>query len=427
VIGRSWVVAAGNLLVGVSVAGLVTLAPGVVGDAAGALRAGAPGKAAAALSAFAAHGGALTGESWSSQVPSGPPEPFRPITRVEIPARALRADVVPAALVVRDAGLTWEVPAFAAGHAERTAGAGARGNAVLVGHVTSPESGSVFRPLDRVAPDDRVRVYSGDAAFDYQVTDVRTVARTDVSVVAPAGGATLSLITCTGPWLPAVGDYAQRLVVRAELVEHAVALAPGGAAPPPLSQGLRTVYDVRPGPGVTGWSEDAEGLTRVTPEGYRLTARRPGEFVLRATPVTAPLRDAVVTGDFRKVGGPAGGGYGLVVRDQGSGQGPAEGHDQRGRFYVLAASDRGEVGVWRRDGDRWIVLLPWTPAAAVLPGSEVNELSVQTRGDGLTFAVNGTAVAAVDGALLDAGAVGIFVGGDQNEVVLDRFAVQVPG
>jgi hypothetical protein len=410
VIGRSWVVAAGNLLVGVSVAGLVSLAPGVVGDAAGALRAGAPGKAAAALSAFAAHGGAVTGESWSRQVPSGPLEPFRPITRVEIPARSLGADVVPAALVVRDAGLTWEVPAFAAGHAERTAGAGARGHAVLVGHVTSPESGSVFR----------------DAAFDYLVTDVRTVARTDVSVVAPTGGATLSLITCTGPWLPTVGDYAQRLVVRAELVEHAVALAPGRAAPP-RSQGLRTVYDVRPGPGVTGWSEDAEGLARVTPEGYRLTARRPGEFVLRATPVTAPLGDAVVTGDFRKVGGPAGGGYGLVVRDQGPAQGPAEGRDQRGRFYVLAASDRGEVGVWRRDGDRWIVLLPWTPAAAVLPGSEVNELSVQTRGDGLTFAVNGTVVAAVDGALLDAGAVGIFVGGDQNEVVLDRFAVQVPG
>ena len=62
----------------------------------------------------------------------------------------------------------------------------------------------------------------------------------------------------------------------------------------------------------------------------------------------------------------------------------------------------------------------------MLTGSEVNELSVQTRGGGLTFAVNGTAVAAVDGALLDAGAVGVFVGGDQNEVVLDRFAVRVP-
>jgi hypothetical protein len=280
-----------------------------------------------------------------------------------------------------------------------------------------------------VGRDDRVRVFSGDAEFDYLVTDVRTVARTDVSVVAPTAGATLSLITCTGAWLPALGDYAQRLVVRAELVERAAALPPG-AAPPPPAGGLRTVYDERPAPGMAGWSEDATGVARMTADGYRLAARRPGEFVVRATPVTAPLRDAVVTGDFRKVGGPAGGGYGLVVRDQGPeagpAQGPGEGPGQRGRFYVLAASDRGEVGVWRRDGDRWIVLLPWTPAAAVLTGSEVNELSVQTRGEGLTFAVNGTAVAAVDGALLDAGAVGVFVGGDQNEVVLDRFAVRVP-
>src|SRR5205807_8178289 len=65
-----------------------------------------------------------------------------PITHVEIPAISLSADVVPAGLIERDGGVTWEVPAFKIGHAETTAGAGQPGNAVLLGHVTSVRSGN---------------------------------------------------------------------------------------------------------------------------------------------------------------------------------------------------------------------------------------------------------------------------------------------
>jgi LPXTG-site transpeptidase (sortase) family protein len=151
------------------------------------------------------------------------PPPVLPITRVVIPRTALDAETVPARLVDRQGGQTWEVPAFKIGHAEGTAGAGAPGNAVLVGHVTSQTLGNVFHDLDRVQVGDEVQVYSGDQLFDYRVVEVRTVGRTDVSVVNPTPAPSITLMTCTGVWLPVVSDYAERLVVRAELTPPSTA------------------------------------------------------------------------------------------------------------------------------------------------------------------------------------------------------------
>ena len=93
---------------------------------------------------------------------------------------------------------------------------------------------------------------------------------------------------------------------------------------------------------------------------------------------------------------------------------------------MLEASDRGEVGIWRRDGDRWIDLVPWTPSDAVRPGGATNELTVMAIGQQLTLLVNGKQVASVADATLPAGAVGIFAGGDLNEVAVERVLVQVP-
>ena len=60
-----------------------------------------------------------------------------------------------------------------------------------------------------------VQVFSLDNRVDYQVTDVTDVSRTDVGVLDPTPEPTLTLITCTGVWLPAANDYAERLIVRA--------------------------------------------------------------------------------------------------------------------------------------------------------------------------------------------------------------------
>src|SRR5205823_13860699 len=117
-----------------------------------------------------------------------------------------------------------------------------------------------------------------------------------------------------------------------------------------------------------------------------------------------------------------GGGYGFIVRDQRPRQGSAV--SQRGGFYVLEVGDRGVVGIWRREEDRWVDLLPWTPSEAVRPGSALNEVSVQAIGPRLTLRVNGSDVTTSEDSALDMGAVGVFVGGDLNDVVIQRFVVQ---
>ncbi len=141
-----------------------------------------------------------------------------PITELSVPSIGLVTRVVPAPLINRGGQLTWEVPPFVVGHAEGTAGAGAPGNAVLMGHITSRNLGNVFINLGKVQVGDMLAIFSGDRQFDYRVVEVKVVPRTDVSVVGPTDKPTVTLITCTGTWLPLISDYSHRLIVRAERV-----------------------------------------------------------------------------------------------------------------------------------------------------------------------------------------------------------------
>jgi LPXTG-site transpeptidase (sortase) family protein len=143
------------------------------------------------------------------------------ITRVIIASISLDAAVVPARLLDRGGAVTWDVPAFKAGHAELSAGAGAPGTAILLGHVSSRAAGDVFRDLQRVQPGDEVRVFSGPGEFRYRVTAARSVPRTDTSVLRSTEAASLVLITCTGLWVPIIWDYTERRVVQAELTSPA--------------------------------------------------------------------------------------------------------------------------------------------------------------------------------------------------------------
>jgi hypothetical protein len=163
----------------------------------------------------------------------------------------------------------------------------------------------------------------------------------------------------------------------------------------------------------TAWSGGGE---------YHVLAREPGRFVAISAPVDAPLRDVRVQARFRKVSGPSGGGYGIIVRDAGPAR--LDGINQNGRFYVLEAGDRGEFGIWRRDGDRWIDLIPWTPTPAVRPGNAINDLSVLAVGERLEFTINGALVADISDGTLVEGKVGVFVGGDLNEAVVERFTFE---
>src|SRR5205807_2241878 len=106
--------------------------------------------------------------------------------------------------VEHDGDLTWEVPASKVGHAQYTAGAGELGNAVLLGHVESRNAGHVFADLKRVQPADVIEISGGGRLFTYRVTNVQTVPRTDVSLLAPTTTASLTLVTCSGWWLPGI-------------------------------------------------------------------------------------------------------------------------------------------------------------------------------------------------------------------------------
>jgi hypothetical protein len=194
---------------------------------------------------------------------------------------------------------------------------------------------------------------------------------------------------------------------------------------PPLPTTPRILLDGRVKDQL-GWPTDPSGFISFDGDSYRLVAGRPAQFVGVAAPIEGDLTDVFVSAAFHKIGGPPGGGYGIIVRDEGPG--PRDGVNQGGRFYVAAVGDRGEFGIWRRDDNHWVDIVPWTPSAAVHLGGTTNELTLRAVGQRLTFLVNGIEMSMVEvaDAPLPRGRVGAFVGGDGNQVVLDRFTVQLP-
>jgi signal peptidase I len=173
-----------------------------------------------------------------------------------------------------------------------------------------------------------------------------------------------------------------------------------------------------------GWPSDPSGPAWLDGGAYRLAVRQAERFVAVTAPVEGMFTDVVVTAAFHKTGGPPGGGYGVIIRDDA--REPRGGVDQGGRFYVAEVGDRGEIGMWRRENDVWVDILSWAPSQAVYPGGTSNQLSLRAVGQRLTLVVNGTEIVSLLDAALPSGRVGAFVGGDHNEVVLDRFIVELP-
>jgi hypothetical protein len=154
---------------------------------------------------------------------------------------------------------------------------------------------------------------------------------------------------------------------------------------------------------------------------YRLSARAPGRFVAASAPLADPVGDVSISATFNKIGGPRGGGYGFILRDQEPAR--RDGLNQNGQFYVVEVSDRGEFGMWRRDDDHWVDLVNWTFSEFVHPDGETNELVVWAVEDRFTLLVNGVEVMTHTDSYLLNGGIGIFVGGDFNEVAIHQFSV----
>jgi hypothetical protein len=172
------------------------------------------------------------------------------------------------------------------------------------------------------------------------------------------------------------------------------------------------------------WPNSPQGTAALVNGSYHLGTREAGKFVAIGAPITNLPADVVVSATFHKLAGPAGGGYGIIVRDENSGA--RDGTNQGGKYYVLEVGDKGEIGIWRRDVDHWVDLLAWQPSPVVKPDTATNELMVRAVGNVLSLSVNGVEVAVRSDSTLPAGGVGLFVGGDGNRVAVDHFRIQTP-
>ena len=125
-----------------------------------------------------------------------------PLWRIEVPRLSLSA-------VARE-GVDTRTLRRAVGHIPGTARPGERGNAAFAAH-----RDTFFRPLKGVRRGDEVIVTTTEGVYRYAVTGTRVVEPTDVSVLDPTSGTTLTLVTCYP--FDYVGSAPQRFIVRATL------------------------------------------------------------------------------------------------------------------------------------------------------------------------------------------------------------------
>jgi LPXTG-site transpeptidase (sortase) family protein len=100
----------------------------------------------------------------------------------------------------------------AVGHLADTALPGESGNVVLAGH-----RDTVFRPLKGVRAGDTIAVKTRQGDFEYVVESTAVVPPSDIDVLLPTGGRTLTLITCFP--FTYLGSAPDRFIVHAREVE----------------------------------------------------------------------------------------------------------------------------------------------------------------------------------------------------------------
>ena len=143
-------------------------------------------------------------------------------THLEIPAVDIDTDVTEGGVIVNKQGqLEWQTVPFIAVQYRERALVGARGNAVISGHVVTIAEGNVFRNLYKVSLGDEVHVETADGKFMYIVDEVKLVPPTDISVMEQTKGPMLTLITCGGEFDTKTRSFSDRQIVVAHLADWA--------------------------------------------------------------------------------------------------------------------------------------------------------------------------------------------------------------
>ncbi|MBA2448054.1 MAG: class F sortase [Chloroflexi bacterium] len=139
---------------------------------------------------------------------------------LRIPRIKLETQVAPAGVVLnKDGELEWETLPFVAAHYSQTSLVGARGNAVIAGHVVTRFEGNVFRDLYLLDIGDAIDTFTEEGRFTYTVEDLQLVAPTAVEVLAATDEPILTLVTCGGEFNPRTRQFSERLVVVARLTD----------------------------------------------------------------------------------------------------------------------------------------------------------------------------------------------------------------
>jgi sortase A len=138
--------------------------------------------------------------------------------RIHAYEESLRTQVQPPLALLRIASIGLEVPVLdgtddftlnrAVGRIAGTARPGELGNVGIAGH-----RDGFFRGLKDVRPGDPIELETLTGSQTYVVADIRIVSPDDVSVLEPANGPVLTLVTCYPFYF--VGDAPQRYIVRA--------------------------------------------------------------------------------------------------------------------------------------------------------------------------------------------------------------------
>jgi LPXTG-site transpeptidase (sortase) family protein len=139
---------------------------------------------------------------------------------LEIPRVEIKTEVTEGGVITNKQGeLEWQTVPFIAVQYRETALIGARGNAVISGHVVTINEGNVFRDLYKVEFGDQVTVDTPEGRFTYIVEDVKLVKPSSVEVMEASNSPLLTLITCGGEFDPKSRSFSDRLVVTSRLTD----------------------------------------------------------------------------------------------------------------------------------------------------------------------------------------------------------------
>jgi hypothetical protein len=314
------------------------------------------------------------------------------------------------AIVVVGSILLWQRTAAPAGVAEATPAPTSAPAASAPTAPGAPTAAPATAPPGQITPPPAAAaVPAGPAASAAPTT-------------APAAAASPATAPPPGPATAAPGAAAPSPAPTA--APAAPPASPPVAASPAPTPVFQTVLDERFADNQRGWPSNPDSTAWIADGVYHLFAREANRFVSIWAPGLRAFGDVEVSGRFHKSGGPPGGGYGLIVRDQGPD--PRDGLNQGGRYYVLEVGEGRQWGAWRRETDHWVDLQPFTPSDVVRPPPESNDLTVRAIGSHLIFIVNGVQIADIVDPTLASGKVGIYVAGDGNMVDAERFTVSAP-